>query len=287
MVCTPFPKCYKSILSLHLAVSVASGVLCLRRFQPVRTGPVLLFAAEDALHVVRQRLGAIACAHDVAFDALDIHVIVESSLRLDLDADRRALRETVKSLHPTLLVLDPFVRLHRSIDENSSADVAPILAYLRQLQRRFNTAVLLVHHARKGASSMRAGQALRGSSEFHAWGDSNLYLRRKANALLLTIEHRAAPSVDNLALEFHADDSSLVLHVADNDGHCRDDLVAPPPSVYERIEQVLATAAAPLSRQDLRATCHVRMSTLCDALTTLTRSGRIHKSETGYQLAVP
>jgi hypothetical protein len=26
---------------------------------------------------------------------------------------------------------------------------------------------------------MRAGQALRGSSEFHAWGDSNLYLRRE------------------------------------------------------------------------------------------------------------
>ena len=28
---------------------------------------------------------------------------------------------------------------------------------------------------------MRAGQALRGSSEFHAWGDSNLYLRRDAD----------------------------------------------------------------------------------------------------------
>jgi hypothetical protein len=34
--------------------------------------------------------------------------------------------------------------------------------------------VLVVHHARKSAGRMRAGQALRGSSEFHAWGDSNL-----------------------------------------------------------------------------------------------------------------
>ena len=33
-------------------------------------------------------------------------------------------------------------------------------------------------HAKKGAGHVRAGQALRGSSEFHAWGDSNLYLRR-------------------------------------------------------------------------------------------------------------
>jgi RecA-family ATPase len=66
------------------------------------------------------------------------------------------------------------VRLHR-IDENVSGDVAPLLAFLRELQRRHAIAVVLVHHAKKGAGTMRAGQALRGSSEFHAWGDSNLY----------------------------------------------------------------------------------------------------------------
>jgi hypothetical protein len=49
-------------------------------------------------------------------------------------------------------------------------------------------------HARKGGACLRAGQALRGSSEFHAWGDSNLYLRRDGEALTLTAEHRAAPS---------------------------------------------------------------------------------------------
>jgi hypothetical protein len=38
-------------------------------------------------------------------------------------------------------------------------------------------AVAVVHHAKKGAGALRAGQALRGSSEFYAWGDSNLYLR--------------------------------------------------------------------------------------------------------------
>jgi len=42
---------------------------------------------------------------------------------------------------------------------------------LRQMQRQFDVAVLLVHHARKGGGKARAGQALRGSSEFHAWGD--------------------------------------------------------------------------------------------------------------------
>src|ERR1700682_180501 len=50
------PKCCKSFLALDLAVSVASGTPCLRRFVVQRTGPVLLFPAEDSLAVVRRRL---------------------------------------------------------------------------------------------------------------------------------------------------------------------------------------------------------------------------------------
>jgi RecA-family ATPase len=66
-------------------------------------------------------------------------------------------------LQPRLLVLDPFVRLHR-IDENASGEVAPLLAYLRELQRRHGVAVVVVHHAKKGAGRIRAGQALAGKS---------------------------------------------------------------------------------------------------------------------------
>src|SRR5271166_5166897 len=116
---------------------------------------------------------------------LDIQVVTAPALRLDLEVDRRNLAETVDRLRPRLLILDPFVRLHR-IDENASGEVAPLLAYLRELQRRYGVAVLIVHHARKGGACVRAGQALRGSSEFHAWGDSNLYLRRDGEELTLT-----------------------------------------------------------------------------------------------------
>jgi hypothetical protein len=131
---------------------------------------------------------------------LDIQVITAPTVRLDLDADRRNLAETVARLRPRLLILDPFVRLHR-IDENASGEVAPLLAYLRELQRRHDVAVLVVHHAKKGGGGVRAGQALRGSSEFHAWGDSNLYLRRDGDDLSLSVEHRAAPSMTPIAIE--------------------------------------------------------------------------------------
>ncbi len=39
------------------------------------------------------------------------------------------------------------------------AKVAPLLAYLRELQRRRNLAVLLVHHAKKSGGRLRADQA--------------------------------------------------------------------------------------------------------------------------------
>jgi RecA-family ATPase len=187
------PKCCKSFLALDLAVAVASGTSCLRHFPVPRPGRVLLYAAEDALHIVRRRLEGICAAADVSLQELDVHVITAPTLRLDVPADRTRLEHTVEQLKPRLLVLDPFVRLHR-IDENASGEVAPLLAYLRELQRRHALAVLVVHHAKKGAGRIRAGQALRGSSEFHAWGDSNLYLRRLGNELTLYVEHRAAPS---------------------------------------------------------------------------------------------
>lgn len=56
------PKCCKSFLALDMAVSVAGGVPCLRRFTPMQTGRVLRHSAEDALQVVWQRLAGIAAA---------------------------------------------------------------------------------------------------------------------------------------------------------------------------------------------------------------------------------
>ena len=138
------PKCCKSFLALDFAVSVAAGVPCLRRFGVPCSGRVLLFAAEDALHIVRRRLDGICEAAGIALADLDILVITAPVVRLDMDADRRSLAETVARLKPRLLVLDPFVRLHR-IDENASGEVAPLLAFLRGLQRRHGVAVLAVH----------------------------------------------------------------------------------------------------------------------------------------------
>lgn len=281
------PKCCKSFLALDLAVAVASGAPCLRRFPVADKGPVVLFAAEDALHVVRRRLEGICRAAGVDFSQLDIHVITAVSLRLDLQNDRVRLIDTVAALRPRLLVLDPFVRLHR-VDENASGEVAPLLAFLREIQRRFHTAVVLVHHARKGGARARAGQALRGSSEFHAWGDSNLYLRRTHDGrLVLSVEQRAAPSIAALGLDLRAADDSLALHIAEGkppDSSLEPEPALPPP---ELIVHALAAAHAPVPIAEIRDTCKIRNARLYEALAELVRTGRILKADGGYVLAQP
>jgi RecA-family ATPase len=278
------PKTCKSFLALDIAVAVASGAPCLRRFPVARTGRVLLFAAEDALGVVRCRLDGICAAAGVDLAALDLDVITAPTLRIDNLDDQARLADTIAALRPTLLILDPFVRLHR-IDENVCSEVAPLLAYLRDLQRRFALALLVVHHARKGAGRVRAGQALRGSSEFHAWIDSAIYLRRTDNELTLTVEHRAESSHGPITVQLVANGAALALTaeaVAPSSAPADPEPAATP---AQRIAAALADLDGAVTLDQLRRACRMRTQTLCDALAELVRAGRVLKSEAGYRLS--
>jgi hypothetical protein len=128
---------------------------------------------------------------------------------------------------------------------------------------------------------MRAGQALRGSSEFHAWCDSNLYLRRSGGELTLTVEHRAAPSPPTITLELAQRGDALALEIVQS-------IAAPaaaPTSVDERITAAITEAKRPLPIAELRALCRIRNGTLYERLTALTDSGQIVRGPEGYRLA--
>ena len=276
------PKCCKSFLALDVAVSVASGAACLRQFPVRRTGRVLLFPAEDSLAVVRQRLEGIASAAEVSFQSLPVEVITAPTLRLDTAIDHQRLTHTVQHFQPILLILDPLIRLHR-VDENDATQIAALLSFLRELQRQFHLAVILVHHARKDSNSSRPGQALRGSSELHGWGDSNLYMRRKGSQLTLSTEHRAAPCQDHIPLQLTQCGSALALSV-----------VARPtfeptaePTPVDRVRQALAKLDQPIPIQQLRKLCGIRTATVCSALEQLSELGEVTRDSRGYQLNLP
>ena len=274
------PKCGKSFLALDIAVAVAAGVPCLRRFEADQRGPVLMFAAEDAGHIVRSRLKGIARAAGADFDTLDIAVIDVPVLRLDHRSDRQRLEETVQRIRPRLVLLDPLVRLH-GVDENAVADIAPILGFLRDLQRRFETAVLLVHHSRKSGAT-RPGQALRGTSELHAWGDSNLYLRRRNNQIVMTVEHRAARGLNDIEIELADDGQGAALRLR---RQVPVEAVPTPQTAEQRIVEVLAEAENPLSQAQIRKRAAARNATVSATLQELIREGRVERaSKACYRL---
>ena len=238
---------------------------------------MLVYLAEDALTVVRQRVEGMARQRGLELAGVDLHVITVPALRLDRQPHRQRLLETVRRLRPRLLLLDPLVRLH-GIDENSATEVAELLAYFRLLQRQLDLSVILVHHTRKNAAGgVAAGQGLRGSSDLHAFGDSNLYLRRVRERLVLLSEHRAAPAAPAVTLELVASDAATT--------HLQVVAEAPGDRQGSLQDQVLAclVPGRELTRAKLRDLLSVQNQRLGEALETLERAGRIRHSATGWQ----
>jgi type II secretory pathway predicted ATPase ExeA len=270
------PKCSKTWLGLDLALSVATGTACLGRYAVPQPGPVLIYLAEDSLPIVRQRVEGMARHRGLALERVEIHVITAPTLRLDRDPHRRQLQETAQRLRPRLLLLDPLVRLH-GIDENSAGEVASLLAYIRALQRELDLSVMLVHHTRKNAAGAAAGQSLRGSGDGHAFGDSNLYLRRVKDRLLLVSEHRAAPASPPVYLELVAT-AAETIHLEVVTGVYDQ----PQRSLPEQILALLAGGVV-LTRAKLRDTLAVKNERLGEALESLERAGRLRRTQGGWQ----
>ncbi|MBN1461823.1 MAG: AAA family ATPase [Armatimonadetes bacterium] len=276
------PKVAKTFLALDLAVSVASGTPALGRFPVEAPGPALVYLAEDALTHVRDRLEALCQHRRLDINRLNVAIITAPVLRLDTTVDQDRLRATVFRFKPRLLVLDPLVRLH-CCNENDAGEISRLLSFFRDIQRTFDVAVTLVHHMSKRYRS-HPGQALRGSSDLHAWSDSSAYLTRRSDQILLTVEHRAAqpPEPMTLALVSQPDGSAIHLEICD--APSSPELHKP---VLEHLVVDLLRHASPLSRQDIRAQLRVNNQRLGHVLARLEKRGQIHRSASGWQPTTP
>lgn len=274
------PKLGKSWLGLDMATSVASNTPCLGRFPVDGVGPTLVYLAEDALPMVRARIEALCQHRGLDIDQLDLHVISSPVLRLDLERDQARLAATLDRLRPRLLLLDPLVRLHR-LDENSALDISGLLGYLRELQRAYGTAIALVHHASKKQRA-QPGQALRGSGDIHAFGDSMAYLARSGQRLVLTLEHRAARPPEPMTLELLSASDGTRTHLAVVGAPPTDETGVPLPRM---ILDHLATLTEPQSRTALRAQLRVNNNRLGEALVELERRDRVLRTPNGWAIA--
>ncbi len=117
--------------------------------------------------------------------------------------------------------------------------------------------------------------ARRLNSELHAWGDSNLYVRRRGEGIVLSIEHRAAASPPPVGMVLITDEDGeepVRLEIRD--------LPAETP-LAERI--LTSLAEGPRRLADLRQQLGVRKLRLLEELHALEKGGRITRAGAGWQ----
>jgi acyl-CoA thioesterase len=117
---------------------------------------------------------------------------------------------------------------------------------------------------------------LRGSSDLHAFGDSNLYLRRTRDRLVLSSEHRAAPASPPVYLELVADAQTIHLEV-------RAEIQKEKQTNLHNQLLALLSSGTTLTRAKLRDTLSVKNERLGEALDSLEQAGRIRRTPMGWR----
>ncbi len=273
-------KLGKTYLAAEISVAVATGIDALGSFKTRSPGPVLFYGAEGSISALRSRFDGLALSRGFDINNLNVYLLDNPMIQLDNPEDLRRLCLAIEQCQPRLLVLDPFVRLMGRVDENSSSEVSVVLGSLRTIQRDYNLAILVVHHARKSHAT-HPSQAFRGSSDFAAWSDSNLFLARKAKHLLLTLEHRSARSPEPIPLRLEENPAPHFVTLQQEPS-------IPEPTEQHPLESAiqleLASLSQPLSTVELRDRLHRRKTDVIGALDSLRTAGRIQRSAAGWHL---
>lgn len=205
------PKTYKSVQATDLALSVASGKAYLGHFPVHKTGAVLYVQEENNEQTVQDRVFKIANSKNILVPSRegwtlphDLPLYFSNNFGIDLtdQKSRDLLEQTIQTLKPILLILDPLYMMLGNVDENSATEVGAVLRWLTYLRNAYGLSIVVCHHYNKGNSQTRGGQRVRGSSAFHAWVESALYV--KATTELFTVdverEFRAYPTMPELTL---------------------------------------------------------------------------------------
>ena len=153
------PKAGKTWVATELGIAVAFGVPAFG-YMPTKTGPVLLWLAEDAAGNMKSRVRSLLRTRgiyedDPRLDRLHIHTrnldrVMAGVDRVRLDVTDTRSRELfiahAKTIKPVLVVLDTMMTVAEAEDENSSSVMQKIWRYLREIRDELGCSLLVTHH---------------------------------------------------------------------------------------------------------------------------------------------
>lgn len=139
-----------------------------------RRGRVLIVCLEDDLQEVRRRIGAATLHYKIAAEQVRgwLYYCTPKGLKL-LQTDafgtrfigdlQSRLEEIIPQLNIDLVSIDPFVKAHGVIENDNNA-IDEVCIQLAELADKFNCAVDLISHARKGTVTPGDAESDRGAS---------------------------------------------------------------------------------------------------------------------------
>jgi hypothetical protein len=155
----------KSTLAIGMAISIATGKELLNERIYGTDLRVVLINAEDSTIEIQRRVYAACMAHSVKqHDLVRLHIAgadhpnvqALSLLRANRTASEldpaglTSLERLLEELGPDLVVLDPLVALCSNGNMNDNSGMSLAMRALKRLAIKFDCAILIVHHTRKG-----------------------------------------------------------------------------------------------------------------------------------------
>jgi AAA domain len=170
----------KTSLAIGMAVSIATGRALLE--ETIWGGDklkALYINAEDSSIEMQRRVWAFCLKHGITEQDLDglyiagtddarvqalsfLRTTDKNSFVLD-QSGFKCLEELVNSLHPDLMVIDPLVALCGGGNINDNGAMSLVIRELKRLAIKFDCAILIIHHTRKGGEAGSA-EAISGAA---------------------------------------------------------------------------------------------------------------------------
>ena len=164
------PYVGKSVLTMALAVAVATGKSTFLGQSLNTHGRVLYVDEENPEQIVRQRMQRLGLAPEHAKNVRFIH---EQGVRLDNEQGRAKLLAEARNFDPVLIVVDSLTRIHTG-DENNAGEMSRLFNDgIKPLARKTGATTIILHHANK-VEGGSAYNRMRGSIDFGAVIDSGL-----------------------------------------------------------------------------------------------------------------
>jgi hypothetical protein len=283
-------KSYKSIHSLDLALSIASGEPFLGQFEILDPGPVLMIQEEDPLWRVSFRLQnmmeqkgltAISISDDWEINVtpprhIPLYVSIGGQFTFMNEEKVRAMEETIERIRPKMIFMDPLFMLIAGYDEYKAGDITIPLNLMKEWRNKYGCAISVVHHFKKAEGS--AVDRLYGSMALYAWSENSLFLTKEtpdSNRVLIERNIKDAMFSDKIQVEIFDIDESYQYEVRlSGDGE---------QDATGKVVQFLRTCAIgePISRKNIIRLARVSPNTATRVIELLEAEGVIIKQRMG------